>query len=73
MGRLYDIQDAEAGKIADDKYSDALQSAGLVWDAETMTAFLIKPKKLVPGTLMSFAGLEKEADIVNLLAYLANP
>ena len=70
---LYNILDADAGKVADYKYSDALLAAELSWDVETMTAFLTKPKELVPGTKMSFAGLKKEADIVNLLAYLANP
>ena len=40
------------------------------WSYEALNAFLTKPKAYIPGTKMSFAGLKKEADRANLLAYL---
>ena len=40
------------------------------WSYEALNAFLTKPKTYVPGTKMSFAGVKKEADRANLLAYL---
>jgi cytochrome c len=43
----------------------------LVWDAETLDGFLTKPKKYLKGTKMSFAGLKKEKDRANVIAYLA--
>jgi cytochrome c len=43
----------------------------LVWDAETLDGFLEKPKKYLKGTKMSFAGLKKEKDRANVIAYLA--
>jgi cytochrome c len=46
---------------------------GVVWDAETLSAFLTKPKDLIKGTSMAFPGLKKEKDVKNLIAYLANP
>lgn len=69
---LHGIMGAKAGAIDGFKYSDAMAESGFVWDAETLTAFLKKPKKALPGTKMQFAGLRKDADIENLLAYLAN-
>ncbi|RLQ87044.1 c-type cytochrome [Notoacmeibacter ruber] len=61
-------------------YSEAMQSyAGEVgdWDFEHMNAFLLRPKDEVPGTAMGFAGLKKDSDRANLLAWLneqsANP
>jgi cytochrome c len=71
---LNGIIDSEAGANPDYKYSKGLVAAaadGLVWDTENLTAFLIKPKTFVKGTKMSFPGLKKEADIENILAYLA--
>ncbi|MDU8928108.1 c-type cytochrome [Alisedimentitalea sp. MJ-SS2] len=51
-------------------YSGKLAQAGETWDAATLNAFLTNPKKATPGTSMSFAGLKKEKDRANLIAYL---
>ena len=62
-----------AGQNADFAYSDALlaQAAdGLVWDDASLAAFLTKPKDFMPGTKMAFAGLRKEQDIADVIAYL---
>jgi len=55
------------------KYSDALREMGaaeMVWDRENLDAFLKKPKDFAKGTKMSFSGLRKEKDRVNLIAFL---
>ncbi|MAZ16393.1 MAG: cytochrome c family protein [Ahrensia sp.] len=55
------------------KYSSALiafAEGGTVWDYEHLNAFTHKPKDLVPGTAMGFAGLKKVEDRANLVAYL---
>ena len=55
------------------KYSKRLVemgSEGMVWDEAALHEFLTKPKKYMPGTKMSFAGVRKPADMENLLAYL---
>jgi len=62
-----------AGSAEGYKYSKAMIEAGdggLVWDAATLTEYLIKPKDMVKGTKMAFAGLKKDDDIANVLAYL---
>ncbi len=57
------------------KYSKALLRAAeqdqLVWTVENLNEFLTKPKTFLPGTKMSFAGLRKEKDRQNIVAYLA--
>lgn len=55
------------------KYSEAMIEAGkggLVWNEEELSAYLEKPKDLVEGTKMSFPGLKKEEDRLNVIAYL---
>ena len=63
-----------AGSLEKYKYSKAMKKKGeegLVWDEETLDAYLVKPKKYIPGTKMAFAGIKKEDQRVNLIAYLA--
>ena len=59
-----------AGTVEGYKYSDAMIEHGVEWNDETLAAYLAAPKKVVKGTKMAFAGLRKEKDIENILAYL---
>jgi len=55
-------------------YSKTLEEMGangVVWDEETLTAFLVAPRKFAKGTKMSFAGLRKESEQADIIAYLA--
>jgi cytochrome c len=47
-----------------------MTSSGITWDEASLDSYLKDPKALVPGTKMVFAGLKKEDDIQDLLAYL---
>ncbi|MGB7286007.1 MAG: cytochrome c family protein [Salaquimonas sp.] len=60
------------GGLEDYKYSKGMIAYGedKVWDDATLTEYLAAPKKVVKGTKMSFAGLKKEEDIANVIAYL---
>ncbi|MBU2962552.1 cytochrome c family protein [Citreicella sp. C3M06] len=51
-------------------YSGALLQVGDTWTPENLFNFLESPKAAAPGTTMSFAGLRKPEDRVNLIAYL---
>ena len=53
------------------KYSKAMIAAELTWDEETLSSYLTNPRKAVKGTKMAFAGLKKDDDRENILAYLA--
>lgn len=52
------------------KYSKAMKASGIVWNEETLDGYLAAPKKYVKGTRMAFAGLKKEKDRANVIAYL---
>ena len=71
---LNGVVGAAAGHIDGFKYSKALKEKaeeGLVWNDETLAAFLAGPKKYIKKTKMGFAGLKKDADIEAVIAYLA--
>ena len=70
---LVNIVGRAAGAVDGFKYSRAMAKSGLVWDEATLAAFLAKPKKYLKGTKMMFAGLKKENDIANVIAYLRAP
>jgi cytochrome c len=63
-----------AGTAEGYKYSQGLidlGAGGMVWTPETLVPWLHKPRDVVPTTKMSFAGLAEQADIDNVIAYLA--
>ncbi|UES60017.1 c-type cytochrome (plasmid) [Roseibium aggregatum] len=49
---LSNVVGREAGRVEGARYSKALLGANLVWDAQTLDAFLADPNALVPGTSM---------------------
>ncbi|MDH3230328.1 MAG: cytochrome c family protein [Alphaproteobacteria bacterium] len=67
---LFGVLGKSAASVQGFKYSKALKESGLTWDEETLEKFLTKPKDLVPGTRMAFAGLKKDDDIENVVAYI---
>ncbi len=60
----------KAGTVEGYKYSKAMAAADIVWDEANLDKYLTKPKKFLKGTKMSFAGLKKEAQRADLIAYL---
>lgn len=72
---LNGIIDRQVASVADFTYSDVLAemgAAGKVWTVEEMDAFLQKPRDYAKGTKMSFAGLRKDEERANVIAYLAS-
>ncbi len=67
---LYGIVGAPVAGVDGYKYSKALVALGGTWSVEQLDAFLTKPKALVKGTKMSFAGMKKATDRANLIAFL---
>jgi cytochrome c2 len=59
-----------AGSVEGYKYSAAMKDSGIVWSEDTLAEYLKAPKKYVKGTKMAFAGLKKDADLDNIIAYL---
>lgn len=51
-------------------YSSALQKMGGEWTYEDINHMIFKPQAFVRGTKMAFAGLPKEQDRADIIAYL---
>lgn len=60
----------KAGTVEGYSYSAANKNSGLTWDEATLKEYLKNPRAKVPGTKMLFAGLDKEKDIDNAIAYM---
>jgi cytochrome c len=55
------------------KYSEPMKAAGasgLVWDDANIGEYVKDPKNKIPGNKMAFAGLKKDEDVANVIAYL---
>lgn len=59
-----------AGAAEGFKYSDAMLASGITWDEATIAAYLADPKGYVDGNKMAFAGLKKDDEIADVIAYL---
>ena len=70
---LNGIVGSEIASVEGFKYSKAFKAKkeeGLVWTAEVLDEYLTKPKAYIKGTKMSFAGLKKEKQREDVIAYL---
>ncbi|HVI27935.1 c-type cytochrome [Hansschlegelia sp.] len=67
---LYGVFGRKAGTAPGYHYSDAIASAGFVWDEERLDAFLKDPRAAAPGTKMSFPGLPDAGQRADLVAFL---
>ena len=52
------------------RYSDAMKHVDLVWSEETLNRWLTNPEGLVPGTSMTFPGLQDSKARQDVIAYL---
>jgi cytochrome c len=59
-----------AGAVPGFEYSPAMKRSKLVWNKETLDRFLADPPKAVPGTTMTYAGVEDPKERADLIAYL---
>lgn len=70
---LYEIVNRPIAAHEGFSYSGAMKAfaeGGKVWDYEALNHFLLAPKKYVPGTAMGFAGLKKDDERANVIAYM---
>lgn len=59
-----------SGTMPNFNYSQALKDKAVVWDANTLDAFLAGPSKYVPGNRMAFPPLANPQDRADLIAFL---
>jgi len=68
---LHNVVGSDKAHLAGFGYSGAMSNAEGSWTYENLDAWLKSPGGYVKGTSMSFAGLKKDADRANVIAYLA--
>ena len=59
-----------AGSVPGFAYSDAMRNSGIVWNRETLDRFLANPLGTIPGTFMTYAGVQDPNERTQLLAFL---
>lgn len=59
----------KSGTVEGYAYSEANKGSGLTWDEDTFREYIKNPKAKIPGTKMVFAGIQKDEEIDNLIAY----
>ena len=52
------------------RYTDALKKSEIVWDESTLSAWIGDPQVMVPGTTMTFRGIENGKNRDDLVAFL---
>jgi cytochrome c len=67
---LHGVFGRVSGTMEGFKFSSAMKEAAITWDEKTMDEFLAKPKKMIKKTKMTFAGVKKEGQRADLIAYL---
>ena len=52
------------------RYSEALKSSGVTWNAQTLDAWLADPRAFIPNNRMTFPGIRDAKARADLIAYL---
>jgi cytochrome c len=52
-------------------FSAAMKGKGGTWTFDDLNKFIASPKGFVPGTAMGFAGIQKDSERADVIAYLA--
>jgi len=67
---LHGLFGRHTGSVPGFSYSDANKNKDIRWGGDTLWIYLKDPKKYIPGTKMIFAGLKKDEERKDLIAYL---
>jgi len=68
---LADLWNRQAGHLPSfSRYSSALKDSAIIWDDETLDAWLANPQRFIPGNTMTFRGISDAAPRADLLAFL---
>jgi len=67
---LYGVIDRDIGSVEDFNYSSAMAEKDGAWTYENLDAYLTAPRTWLPGTKMAYAGMRRDQDRANVIAYL---
>lgn len=67
---LWNIVGRERASIDGFRYSTPMQTLGGTWSEDAIKSFIASPRTFLPDTKMTFAGLKKESEREDVLAFL---
>jgi cytochrome c len=67
---LYGVVDRARASVAGFDYSSAMKGKGGTWTYDELFKFIKSPQIYITGTKMSFAGISRAEDRINLIAFL---
>src|SRR6478672_2659182 len=67
---LYGVVGDHKGEGRGFNFSAAMKAKGGTWTYDDLNAFITNPKGFVPGTAMGFAGIQKDSERADVIAYL---
>lgn len=67
---LWSVVDRPRASVAGFAYSGAIKAKGGNWTYDELFKFLKSPQAYIPGTKMSFAGISRTKDRIDLIAFL---
>jgi cytochrome c len=67
---LFGIVGDQKGEGRGFNFSAAMKAKGGTWSIDDLNQFIASPKGFVPGTAMGFAGIPKDTERADVLAYL---
>ncbi len=68
---LSGLWERKAGSLPSfSRYSPALKSSGLIWNDKTLDKWVANPQHVVPGNVMTFAGIKNSQQRADLLTFL---
>ena len=67
---LYGIVGDHKGEGRGFNFSTAMKAKGGTWTDEDLNQFIANPRGFVPGTAMGFAGIPRDSERADVIAYL---
>ncbi|MDE2601320.1 MAG: cytochrome c family protein [Bradyrhizobium sp.] len=67
---LYGIVGDKKGEGRGFNFSAAMKAKGGAWTYDDLDKFITDPKAFIPGTAMGFAGIQKDSERADVIAYL---
>jgi cytochrome c len=68
---LFGIVNDHVGEGRGFNFSAGMKAKGGTWTFDALNKFIENPKGAVPGTAMGFAGIQKDSERADVIAYLA--
>jgi cytochrome c len=67
---LYKVYGRKAGSVPGFKYSSAMTSSGITWDAASLAKFIGDPRSAIVGNKMAVSGVKDPAAVKSLVEYM---